>query len=125
MFLYEILSGARPFRDFKSAVEIKKAIRRNVRPTLEDSEVDTQLPRLERIMVQSWHELPERRPSSEEILRKVQEPEVLCHCRVMPNPESGAVLEKVTSVFGIAHGTSKHIHKMLNTKENSMGCSVN
>lgn len=105
-----MIAGVRPFHELKSAVEIKKAIRRNVRPSLEDHEIDSQLPKLERLMVQSWHELPERRPSSEQILRQIQEPEFMCHSRVMPKPESGAVLEKITSVYGMAHsGSSKDI----------------
>ncbi|KXJ22658.1 leucine-rich repeat serine/threonine-protein kinase 1 [Exaiptasia diaphana] len=106
IFLYELISGVRPFRDFKSSVEIKKAIRRNVRPSLEDHDLDSQLPRLERLMVKSWHELPERRPNAEKILQEIQEPEFLCHCRVMPKPESGEVLEKITSVYGMAHSGS-------------------
>lgn len=106
------MSGIRPFRDLKSSVEVKKAIRRNVRPSLEEHDIDSQLPRLERLMIQSWHELPERRPSAENILRQIQEPEFLCHCRVMPKPDGGEVLEKITSVYGMAHsGSSKEISK--------------
>ena len=36
-------------------VDIKKAIRRGVRPSLESSDLDTQLPRLEDLMRQELH----------------------------------------------------------------------
>lgn len=80
-----------------------------MRPSLEDQEVDSQLPRLESVMVSSWSELPERRPSAEQTMRDMEEPEFLCHYRIMPKPEEG-VLEKITSAYGLVHsGTGKDI----------------
>lgn len=52
IFVYEVLSGCRPFGGYRNVVDIKKAIRRGVRPSLESSDLDTQLPRLEDLMRQ-------------------------------------------------------------------------
>ena len=110
MLLFEILSGSRPFREHRSAADIKKAIRRGVRPCLGD--MNTQLPRLEHMMRSCWHELPEHRPSAEQILNEMNEPSYLCQCRLMPSPEKG-VLEKVTTVCGLLHpGTRTRIWEL-------------
>ena len=52
IFVFELLSGCRPFREYRNVVDIKKAIRRGVRPSLESCDLDTQLPRLEGLMRQ-------------------------------------------------------------------------
>ena len=49
IFLFELLTGCRPFSDYRNVVDIKKAIRRGVRPSPQ-LELDSQLPRLERLM---------------------------------------------------------------------------
>ena len=44
-----------------------------------------------------WHQLPEKRPPASEILRQMEEPAFLCHCRLAPETNEG-LLEKVTAV---------------------------
>lgn len=50
IFVFELLSGSRPFREYRNIIDIKKAIRRGVRPSLESCDLDTQIPRLEGLM---------------------------------------------------------------------------
>ncbi|XP_067017125.1 leucine-rich repeat serine/threonine-protein kinase 1-like isoform X3 [Acropora muricata] len=101
IFVYELLSGCRPFREYRNVMDIKKAIRRGVRPTLDSSEIDTQLPRLEGLMRSCWNQLPEKRPCAEEIVRKMEEPAFLCQCRLVPESNEG-LLEKVTTINVLA-----------------------
>lgn len=56
IFVFELLSGCRPFREYRNIMDIKKAIRRGVRPTLDSWHLDTQLPRLEGLM--RWVDFP-------------------------------------------------------------------
>lgn len=70
-------------------------------------------------MVKSWHELPEKRPNAQQMLSQIEEPEFLCHCRVMPKPESGEVLEKITSVYGMAQSASESNFILLWSRERS------
>lgn len=53
IFLFELLTGSRPFHEYRNVVDIKKAIRRGVRPSFH-LELDTQLPRLEGLMRQEF-----------------------------------------------------------------------
>ena len=50
IFVFELLSGSRPFGEYRNIIDIKKAIRRGVRPSLESCDLDTQIPRLEGLM---------------------------------------------------------------------------
>ena len=50
IFVFELLSGSRPFSEYRNIIDIKKAIRRGVRPSLESCDLDTQIPRLEGLM---------------------------------------------------------------------------
>ncbi|XP_048583428.1 leucine-rich repeat serine/threonine-protein kinase 1 isoform X2 [Nematostella vectensis] len=106
IFLYELMSGTRPFRNYRSAVDIKRDIRRNIRPSLEEQEIDSQLPRLEQLMRWGWRELPEQRPTAETLLHEMEDPAFLCQFRIMPSPEEGGVLEKITAVYGLAQSGS-------------------
>lgn len=50
IWLYELMSGYRPFRKFRSNAEMKKAIIRGVRPSLRQDSINSNLPFLECIM---------------------------------------------------------------------------
>ncbi|XP_068741133.1 leucine-rich repeat serine/threonine-protein kinase 1-like isoform X3 [Montipora capricornis] len=101
IFVFELLSGCRPFREYRNVVDIKKAIRRGVRPSLESCDLDIQLPRLEGLMRTCWHQLPEKRPPAEEIVQQLEKPGFLCQCRLVPESNEG-LLEKVTTINGLS-----------------------
>lgn len=104
IFLFELLTGCRPFSDYRNVVDIKKAIRRGVRPSPQ-LELDSQLPRLERLMRSCWHQLPERRPSAGEILTEMEDPAFLCQCRLLPTTDEN-LLEKVTAIYALSNVAS-------------------
>ncbi|XP_078364681.1 leucine-rich repeat serine/threonine-protein kinase 1-like isoform X2 [Oculina patagonica] len=101
IFVFELLTGCRPFREYRNIIDIKKAIRRGVRPSLESCDLDTQIPRLEGLMRSCWHQLPEKRPPASEILQQMEEPSFLCQCRLVPATNEG-LLEKVTTIHGLS-----------------------
>lgn len=84
MLIYEILSGLRPFHECRCSAQIKKALRRGERPSLERSNLDSEMPELESLMSKCWKESAASRPSSEVVLDLMEDPSFLCLNRAMP-----------------------------------------
>ena len=84
MLIYEILSGLRPFHECRCSAQIKKALRRGERPSLQRSYVDSEMPELEGLMMKCWRESAASRPSAEAVLDFMEDPSFLCLSRAMP-----------------------------------------
>ena len=87
MLIYEILSGLRPFHECRCSAQIKKALRRGERPSLQRSYLDSEMPELEALMTKCWKESAASRPSAEAILDLMEDPSFLCLDRAMPYVE--------------------------------------
>ncbi|XP_048737830.1 leucine-rich repeat serine/threonine-protein kinase 1-like isoform X4 [Ostrea edulis] len=69
MVLYEILSGERPYCEYKNMAQISRAIKMEAkRPNLQDFNIDPRFPMLECLMQQCWNHDATKRPSAREIL---------------------------------------------------------
>ena len=84
MLIYEILSGLRPFHECRCSAQIKKALRRGERPSLQRSYLDSEIPELETLMTKCWKESAASRPSAEALLDIMEDSSFLCLNRVMP-----------------------------------------
>ena len=84
MLIYEILSGLRPFHECRCSTQIKKALRRGERPSLQRSYLDPEMPELETLMTKCWKESAASRPSSQAVLNLMEDPSFLCLHRAMP-----------------------------------------
>nr|XP_022329878.1 leucine-rich repeat serine/threonine-protein kinase 1-like isoform X4 [Crassostrea virginica] len=69
MVLYEILSGERPYNEYKNMAQISRAMKVEAkRPKLEEFNIDPRFPMLERLMEMCWNKDATRRPSARDIL---------------------------------------------------------
>ena len=50
IWLYELLTGYRPFRENRTSAEIRKAVHSGARPSLQNVHVDSKMPFLEALM---------------------------------------------------------------------------
>ncbi|XP_066918410.1 leucine-rich repeat serine/threonine-protein kinase 1-like isoform X2 [Clytia hemisphaerica] len=94
IWLYELLSGYRPFRTFRTGSEMKKAILRGVRPNLRQDFINSDLPFLECIMEDCWQQNPNSRPSSQELAMCLKQPDVCMLQNIYP-PSDVLTLQKV------------------------------
>jgi hypothetical protein len=90
MLIYEILSGLRPFHECRGSAQIKKALRRGERPSLQRSYLDSEMPELETLMTKCWRESAAKRPSAEAVLDLMEDPSFLCLNRAMPYTDQHA-----------------------------------
>lgn len=84
MLIYEVLSGFRPYYECRCSAQIKKALRRGERPSLERNSIDSEMPEMEAMMEKCWRESIASRPSAESILERMEDPSFLCLHRVLP-----------------------------------------
>ncbi|XP_028406855.1 leucine-rich repeat serine/threonine-protein kinase 1-like [Dendronephthya gigantea] len=84
MLIYEILSGLRPFHECRCSAQIKKALRRGERPSLQQNYLDSEIPELETLMTKCWKESAVARPSAEAVLDLMEDSSFLCLNRIMP-----------------------------------------
>lgn len=69
MVLYEILSGERPYCEYKNMAQISRAMKMEAkRPNLQDFNIDPRFPMLERLMELCWNQDATQRPSAKDIL---------------------------------------------------------
>ena len=50
VWLYELISGRRPFREHKTLSDIRKAVHNGVRPSLQNVNVNSEMPFIELLM---------------------------------------------------------------------------
>ena len=55
--MYELMSGYRPFQEYRSAVEMRKALQRGERPSLVKAGIDTQMPLMEALQQVKYNNL--------------------------------------------------------------------
>eukprot|EP00794_Sanderia_malayensis_P013704 gene13704-15131_t len=58
IWLYELITGYRPFREHRTSAEIRKAVNNGIRPSLKHSNVESKLPYLEMLMQDCWLSSP-------------------------------------------------------------------
>ncbi|XP_061163666.1 leucine-rich repeat serine/threonine-protein kinase 1-like isoform X2 [Saccostrea echinata] len=69
MVLYEILSGERPYCEYKNMAQISRAMKIEAkRPNLQDFNIDPRFPMMERLMQLCWNQDATKRPSARDIL---------------------------------------------------------
>ncbi|KAJ8304250.1 hypothetical protein KUTeg_017833 [Tegillarca granosa] len=65
MVIHEIISGERPYVEYKNLAQITRAIKyESKRPNLQDYNIDSKFPFLEDLMVKCWHQSAGERPSA-------------------------------------------------------------
>ena len=84
MLIYEILSGYRPYHECRCSAQIKKALRRGDRPSLQRNCIDTQMPQIEATMQKCWKESIASRPSADSVVERMEDPSFHCLYRVLP-----------------------------------------
>ncbi|XP_047142009.1 leucine-rich repeat serine/threonine-protein kinase 1 isoform X1 [Hydra vulgaris] len=72
IWLYELVSGNRPYKEYRSPSEMKRAVQRGVRPSLYKDKIDLKMPYIEELMKDCWQEKPNQRPSAYEVVSRLQ-----------------------------------------------------
>lgn len=68
MLMYEVLSGRRPFEEYKNLAQISRAIKmESRRPCLQEYNIDPGFPYIEDLMRSCWDKSAEKRPSADDI----------------------------------------------------------
>lgn len=97
VWLYELISGFRPYREYRTAAEMKKAVSRGIRPSLRKDGLNPNMPYLELLMEDCWRANPVVRPTCTEILARLETPEIRVLDNVFPSLD-GSDLESVKCV---------------------------
>ncbi len=50
IWLHELITGQRPYREHRTSAEIRKAVNNGIRPSLKNANVDSKLPYIEALM---------------------------------------------------------------------------
>ncbi|KAK3096675.1 hypothetical protein FSP39_002282 [Pinctada imbricata] len=91
MVIHEILSGERPYVEYKNLAQISRAMRfESKRPSLKDYNIDARFPALEDLMMKCWQNEASCRPKASEItspdyLRSIQ---FVCQHKVFSTPDN-------------------------------------
>ncbi|XP_022111025.1 leucine-rich repeat serine/threonine-protein kinase 1-like isoform X2 [Acanthaster planci] len=80
MLLYHLMSGAWPYDNLKSAIEVRNAINTGIKPSFHfrDYTIITLFPNLERLMLKCWTDNPLQRPSGHEIAMAMENASFTC-----------------------------------------------
>ncbi|XP_050295852.1 mitogen-activated protein kinase kinase kinase 7 [Anthonomus grandis grandis] len=118
IILWEVIARRKPFyNQSSSAFSIMWAVHKGKRPPL----IRNCPPCIEKLMVESWHHIPDNRPSMEQIVCKMEN-----ICRLLPGADQPIQAteycyedefeeeeEEIEEIFNDAHSTSENVVKTL------------
>ncbi|XP_038067103.1 leucine-rich repeat serine/threonine-protein kinase 1-like [Patiria miniata] len=80
MLIYHLMSGAWPYDNLKSAVEVRNAVNMGIKPGFQfrDYTIVSLFPNLERLMMKCWQDNPLKRPNGEDIAGMMQDASFTC-----------------------------------------------
>eukprot|EP00117_Sycon_ciliatum_P021504 scpid6936/ scgid3290/ Leucine-rich repeat serine/threonine-protein kinase 1 len=97
MFVFELLSGGRPFGELDNPTDINRAITNQQRPELTRHVSNTLYPKIEELMEQCWQHISLSRPDADTLTNILHDMSVLCERHRYPQDQE-ETLEKLDLV---------------------------